>query len=111
MLPRPRRPHDQLLSPATSAAGGVRSVIIAGIGGLLLGHILWLILISLATTSSSINIWVLVISVLVAVGAIVVGRRARRGYQNKDFVRAAFLGALPVSPVIFTLIVLGQTYL
>ncbi len=111
MLPRPRRPHDQLLRPATSAAGGARSVIIAGIGGLLLGHILWLILISLATASSSINTWVLVISIVVVVGAVLVGRRAWKRYQQKDFVRAAFLGALPVSPVLFTLVVLGQTYL
>ncbi len=111
MLPRPGRPHDQLLRPATGAPGGVRSVIVAGIGGLLLGHILWLILISLATTSSSINTWVLVISVLVIAGAVVLGRQAWQRYQRQDFAWAAFLGALPVSPVIFTLIVLGQTYL
>lgn len=89
----------------------MRSVVVAGIGGLLLGHILWLILISVATASSSINAWVLLISLLVIVGAVLVGRRAWDRYQAKDFVRAAFLGALPVSPVIFTLIVLGQTYL
>lgn len=89
----------------------MRSVIIAGIGGLLLGHILWLMLISLATGSSSISTWVLAISALVIAGAIVLGRRAWQRYQNKDFVWSAFLGALPVAPVIFTLIVLGQTYL
>ena len=101
MLPRPRRPHDQLL----------RSVIVAGIGGLLLGHILWLVLVSIATASASISSWVLVISLLVIIGAVLVGHRAWRRYENKDFVWAAFLGALPVSPMIFTLIVLGQTYL
>ena len=89
----------------------MRSVVVAGVGGLLLGHVLWLILISLATASSSINAWVLVISLLVIIGAVLVGRRAWACYQQKDFVRAAFLGALPVSPVLFTLIVLGQTYL
>lgn len=89
----------------------MRSVVVAGVGGLLLGHILWLILISVATSSASISTWVLVISLLVLIGAVVVGRRALRRYQNKDFVRAAFLGSLTVSPVIFTLIVLGQTYL
>ena len=101
MLPRPRRPHDQLL----------RSVVIAGVGGLLLGHILWLILISVATGSSSVSTWVLVIAVLVVVGAALAFRRARECYERKDLVRAAFLGALPVSPVIFTLVVLGETYL
>ena len=89
----------------------MRSVVVAGVGGLLLGHIAWLILISLATASSSISTWVLVFSLLVIIGAVVVGRRAWRHYQQGDYVRAAFLGALPVSPVIFSVIVLGQTYL
>lgn len=92
-------------------AGTVRSVIVAGVGGLLLGHIIWLVLISLATASASVSTWVLVISLLVLVGAVLVGRRAWQRYEQKDLVRAAFLGALPVSPVLFTLIVLGQTYL
>lgn len=111
MLPRPGRPHDQLLRPDTVATGSVRSVIVAGIGGLLLGHILWLILISLATGSASVGTWVLVIAVLVVVGAAAAGYQAWQRYQRKDLVWAAFLGALPVSPVIFTLIVLGQSYL
>lgn len=89
----------------------MRSVIVAGIGGLLLGHILWLILISLATGSPSVSTWVLVISLLVIIGAVLAGRRAWKCYERKDFGWAAFLGALPVSPVLFTLIVLGQTYL
>ena len=89
----------------------MRSVVVAGVGGLLIGHIIWLILISLATASSSVSTWVLVISLLVVVGAVLVGRRAWQRYEGKDFVWAAFLGALPVSPVIFTLVVLGQTYL
>ena len=42
MLPRPRRPHDQLLN----ASPGI--VAIAGLGGLFLGHLLWLIGISIA---------------------------------------------------------------
>ncbi|MCW1958282.1 MAG: hypothetical protein KIH64_007010 [Mycobacterium sp.] len=94
-----------------SSVGAARSVIVAGIGGLLLGHIAWLVLISLATSSSSVNAWVLLISVLVIIGAVLVGRRAWRRYEKQDYVWAAFLGALPVSPVLFTLIVLGQTYL
>lgn len=89
----------------------MRSVIVAGVGGLLIGHIIWLVLISLATASPSVSTWVLVISLLVIVGAVLVGRQAWQRYERKDFVRAAFLGALPVSPVLFTLIVLGQTYL
>ena len=48
----------------------MRSVVVAGVGGLLLGHIAWLILISLATASSSISTWVLVFSLLVIIGAV-----------------------------------------
>lgn len=107
MLPRPRRPHDQLLS----SSDGIAATVVAGIGGLLLGHSIWLLLISLATGSSSVNGWVLVVSALVAAGATLLWRRARERYQRSEMVRAAFLAALPVAPVVFTVIVLGETYL
>ncbi len=101
MLPRSRRPHDQLLRPT----------LIAGIGGLVLGHILWLIGISLATNSEDVSFWVLILSAVIAVIAAAVGYLAWRTYQRKNKIWAAFLGCVPVSPVIFTLIVLGVTYL
>jgi hypothetical protein len=99
------------LRPDILETGSVRSVIVAGVGGLLLGHIVWLLLISLATGSASVSTWVLVIALLVIAAAAAAGYQAWQRYQRKDFVPAAFLGALPVSPVIFTLIVLGQSYL
>jgi hypothetical protein len=89
----------------------VRPIVVAGIGGLVLGHILWLILISLASGSPSVSIWVLVISALVLLGAAAAGYQAWQRYERRELVSAVFLAALPVSPVIFTLIVLGQTYL
>ncbi len=101
MLPRSRRPHDQLLRPT----------LIAGIGGIVVGHILWLIGISLATNGQDVSFWVLILSVVILVVAAVVGYLAWREYQRKRMVWAAFLGCVPVSPVIFTLIVLGVTYL
>ena len=106
MLPRPRRPHDQLLSPAKTT-----EAVVAGIGGFVIGHILWLIGISTATSAYRVNFWVLVLSVLIFLAAAAVGYRARQMYQRKRLVWAAFLGCLPISPVIFTLIVLGVTYL
>mgnify|MGYP000854561675 FL=1 len=106
MLPRPRRPHDQLLSPAR-----VTEAVVAGIGGFVIGHILWLIGISIATSAYRVNFWVLVLSLLIFLAAAAVGYRARQMYQRKRLVWAAFLGCLPISPVIFTLIVLGVTYL
>lgn len=86
-------------------------MVVAGVGGLLLGHILWVVLISLATGSSSAGAWVLVVAALVAIAAAVCWRRAWGLRARKDLVWAAFLGALPVSPVIFTVVALGQTYL
>jgi len=101
MLPRSRRPHDQLLRPT----------LIAGIGGLVVGHILWLIGISIATNGADVSFWVLILSAVIVVLAAVIGFFAWRNYQRKRMVWAAFLGCVPVSPVIFTLIVLGVTYL
>jgi len=102
MLPRSRRPHDQLLSPST---------IVAAIGGFVIGHILWLIGISIATSAYRVNFWVLILAALIVVAAVVVGRLAWQMYQRKRLVWAAFLAFLPVQPVILTLIVLGVTYL
>jgi len=101
MLPRSRRPHDQLLRPA----------LVAGIGGLIVGHILWLIGISIATGAARVSFWVLVVSAFFALFAIVVGYLAWRMYQRKRLVWAVFLACLPISPVVFTVVVLGVTYL
>jgi hypothetical protein len=84
---------------------------VAGIGGLVAGHILWLAGISVAVTTTDISTWVLVVAAAsFAVGAIAAwfGWRA---YQRKSEVWAAFLFALPISPVLFSLAVLGVTYL
>jgi hypothetical protein len=89
----------------------LRPTLIAGIGGLVVGHILWLIGISIATAASRVNFWVLVLSALIALSAVAVGLLARRMYQAKRLVLAAFLACLPISPVVFTLIVLGVTYI
>lgn len=101
MLPRPRRPHDQLL----------RAIWVAGIGGLVVGHILWLAGISVAIATRNVNSWVLVVAgVSVVVGA-VAAYVGWRSYQRKSEIWAAFLWALPVSPVLLSLTVLGVTYL
>ena len=101
MLPRVDRPHDQLLSRE----------IVAGLGGLVIGHILWLIAITVATEGSQVTHWVLLVAALSLIGGVVGGYLGWRKYQRKDRVRAAFLWMLPVSPVLFSLGVLGVTYL
>jgi hypothetical protein len=88
-----------------------RALWVAGIGGLVVGHILWLAGISLATATSNVSTWVLVVA---AVSFVVGGLAAWlgwRAYQRKAEVWAAFLCALPVSPVLLSLTVLGITYL
>ena len=101
MLPRAGRPHDQPL----------RTEWVAGLGGLLVGHIGWLVAISLAIATPRVNFWVLIVAAVIgALGAIAffLGWRL---YQRKSYGWATFLLALPISPVLFTLIVLGVTYL
>jgi hypothetical protein len=84
---------------------------VAGIGGLVAGHILWLAGISLAITTATISTWVLVVAAASFVVGGVSGWLGWRAYQRKSEVWAAFLFALPVSPVLFSLAVLGVTYL
>ncbi|OBC11641.1 hypothetical protein A5784_34605 [Mycobacterium sp. 852013-50091_SCH5140682] len=89
----------------------MRNEIIAGIGGLVVGHILWLTAISLATDSSYVNQWVLVVAAVSFLIAVAAGLLGRRKYQQKAYEWAAFLWLLPVSPVLFSIAVLGVTYL
>lgn len=86
-------------------------VAIAGVGGLILGHILWLIGISIARAMSPVSTWVLLFSALFLLGAALAIHQAWQYYQRKDWVWAAFLGGLAASPVVFTVVVLGVTYL
>ena len=90
----------------------VRAIWVAGIGGLVVGHILWLAGISIAIATTNVSSWVLVVAaVSFVVGAVaaVLGWRSYR--RRKSEMWAAFLWALPISPVLLSLAVLGVTYL
>jgi hypothetical protein len=89
----------------------LRNEIVAGIAGLVAGHILWLAAITLATEGSRVNIWVLLVAALSFIGGAAGWYFGRRKYREKSRVWAAFLWALPVSPVVFSLVLLGVTYL
>jgi predicted phage tail protein len=89
----------------------LRSIWVAGIGGLIVGHMLWLAGISAAIATHAVSSWVLVVAGVSFVVGVVAGLLARRDYQRKAEVRAAFPGALPTAPVVFSLVVLGVTYL
>ena len=89
----------------------MKPALIAGVGGALLGHALWLVGISIATGSSSRSTAVLIVSAIFLIGAGTAIYQAWNYYQRKQWTQAAFLGGLAFSPVIFTIIVLGVTYL
>ena len=89
----------------------MRAIWVAGIGGLVVGHILWLAGISVAIATRSINTWVLVVAAVSMVLGIVAATFGWRSYRRKSEIWAAFLWALPVSPVLLSLTVLGVTYL
>ncbi|MDY6996375.1 MAG: hypothetical protein SW019_07255 [Actinomycetota bacterium] len=92
----------------------MRAIWVAGVGGLVLGHILWLAGISAAIATDDIPRWVLVVAgVSLAVGVVagLLGWRAFGRRTRKGEIWAAFLWGLPASPVLLSLIVLGVTYL
>ena len=76
----------------------------------MVGHILWLAGISIAIATRSINCGCWLSRGVDRVGVVAVALGLRL-YRRKSEVWAAFLWALPVSPVLLSLIVLGVTYL
>jgi DNA segregation ATPase FtsK/SpoIIIE-like protein len=84
---------------------------VAGIGGLVVGHILWLAGITAATSTATVSSWVLVVAATSFVLGGIVAALGWHAYRRKSDVWAAFLWGLPVAPVLFTLVVLGVTYL
>lgn len=90
----------------------MRQAIVAGIGGVIIGHIVWLLGISLARMAPSAHgTWVLLFSALFLLGAAAAVYEGWQAYRRQQCDRAAFLGGLAVSPVLFTMVVLGVTYL
>lgn len=86
-------------------------MIVAAIGGLVIGHMLWLLAISLAINTSEVSFWVLITSAVITVCSGAIGWLGWRAYQRKDQVRTAFLWSVPVAPMVLTAVVLGVTYL
>jgi hypothetical protein len=89
----------------------LRAVIVAGIGGVVIGHILWLAGIKFATETQNVNAWVLVVAGLSFAVGVAGGLLGLRFHRQRAFAKAAFLWCLPISPVLFSLSVLGVTYL
>lgn len=89
----------------------MRSTVVAGIGGLIVGHILWLLAISLAVATTRVNLWVLVVAAAFGALSLVAVLLGWRFHRRKSYAWAAFLWCLPISPVLLSLCVLGVTYL
>ena len=80
----------------------------------MVGHILWLVGISMAIASTDVPTWVLVVaavSFVVGVAAAVLGWQQWNRKTSKAETWAVFLWALPLTPVLLSLVVLGVTYL
>jgi hypothetical protein len=89
----------------------LRATVVAWLGGLVIGHILWLVGIKLATNSHHVNAWVLVVAGISFALALAAGLLGWKFHRQKAFGKAMFLWGLPISPVLFSLSVLGVTYL
>jgi hypothetical protein len=89
----------------------LRAIWVAGVGGLVVGHILWLAGISVAGATRTVSSWVLVVAAVSFVIGAASAALGWRSYRRKSEVWAAFLLGLPVSPVFLSLTVLGVTYL
>lgn len=72
---------------------------------------LWLAGISVAIATQSVSSWVLIVAAVSFVAGAVAAYLGWRFYRQKSDIWAAFLWALPVSPVLLSLTVLGVTYL
>ncbi len=72
----------------------MRATIVAGLGGLIVGHMLWLVAISIATKTTTVNAWVLVLAAASFALAIVGGLLGRMLHRR----RAVCEGGVPVVP-------------
>ena len=76
----------------------MRSAVIAGVGGALLGHILWLLGMSLATGSSSVSTAVLVVSAALLILAGLLIYHGLQGYHREQRTKAVLLGGFARAP-------------
>jgi uncharacterized membrane protein YjfL (UPF0719 family) len=85
--------------------------ILAAVGGVLAGYVLWLVAISIGDSLTTVSRWgvvVLIASLVFALGALLWGRRLRR---KRNVSLASFAFALPVLPVLLSIGVLADSYL
>ena len=89
----------------------MRATVLAGLGGLIVGHVVWLIAVSLALLTTTVNGWVLLIAAASAVLALLAGLFGGLAYRARATAKAAFLWCLPAAPLLLSIVVLGVQYL
>jgi hypothetical protein len=89
----------------------LRATVLAGLGGLIIGHVVWLVAVSVALLTTSVNGWVLLIAAVSAGLAVVAGVMGGIAYRTRATAKAAFLWCLPAAPVLLSIVVLGVQYL
>jgi hypothetical protein len=83
----------------------------AALGGLLTGYVLWLIAISIGDFFTTAGLWGPIVLALSAVLALVAMLWRRRVLAGGNLTLAAFAVALPVLPVLLSLLVIADSYL
>lgn len=89
----------------------MRATVVAGLGGLILGHVVWLAAIFVALMTVSVNMWVLIIAAVSLGVGLVGGLLGWIAYRARATAKAAFLWTVPAAPVLLSLVVLGVRYL
>ncbi|HME14174.1 MAG TPA: hypothetical protein VKG83_01825 [Mycobacterium sp.] len=82
-----------------------------GIGGVIVGYLLWLVAISIGDAITTVSLWSLIVLSVSAVFALWAVLRARRLRRQRNYPLASFVFALPVLPVLLSLGVLFRTYI
>jgi heme O synthase-like polyprenyltransferase len=82
-----------------------------GIGGVIVGYLLWLVAISIGDAITTVSLWSLIVLSVSAVFALWAVLRGRRLQRQRNYPLASFVLALPVLPVLLSLGVLFRTYI
>jgi heme O synthase-like polyprenyltransferase len=82
-----------------------------GIGGVIVGYLLWLVAISIGDAITTVSLWSLIVLSVSAAFALWAVLRGRRLQRQRNYPLASFVFALPVLPVLLSLGVLFRTYI